>query len=147
ELVLENSFETVIKAAENQKLRTLELQDYIEQYGARDLILWLELEMDGQITADNFVSFARPKHMQLEEPEIKTELRRLEAGRYWLSLKAEKTALWTWLELKDRDLKLNNNFFHLYPGREIKLIAEIDQDLSPEEFEEKLIIRSLIDTY
>ncbi|MFW5718841.1 MAG: beta-mannosidase [Halanaerobium sp.] len=147
ELVLENSFETVIKAAENQKLRTLELQDYIEQYGARDLILWLELEMDGQITADNFVSFARPKHMQLEEPEIKTELRRLEAGRYWLSLKAEKTALWTWLELKDRDLKLNNNFFHLYPGREIKLIAEIDQDLSTEEFEEKLIIRSLIDTY
>jgi beta-mannosidase len=146
-LILENSFETEIAAAGNHQVRTLELQDYVNQYGARDLMLWLELEVDGEIIADNFVSFARPKHMQLKEPEIKTEIKRLQAGKYWLSLSAEKTALWTWLELEDIDLKLSDNFFHLYPGREIKITAEIDQDLRVEEFEKQLLIRSLVDTY
>jgi len=146
-LILENSFATEIAAAGNHQIRTLELQDYINQYGARDLMLWLELEVDDEIIADNFVSFARPKHMELEKPEIKTEIKRLEAGKYWLKLSAEKTALWTWLELENGDLKLSDNFFHLYPGREIKITAEIEQDLRVEEFENKLLIKSLVDTY
>lgn len=146
-LVVGNSFETEIEAQSNQHLRTLQLQDYVNDYGARDLMLWLELEVDGEIIADNFVSFVRPKHMQLKQPEIKTEIRRLEAGKYWLKLSAAKTALWTWLELKDSDLKLSDNFFHLYPEREREIIAEIDKDLRIEEFEKQLTIKSLIDTY
>ena len=147
QLILENSFEVNIKAQSNQHLRTLELQDYVNQYGARDLMLWLEVEVDGEIIADNFVSFARPKHMQLEKPEIKTKIKRLEAGKYWLSLSTDKTALWTWLELENFDIKLSDNFFHLYPEREIEVIAEIEKDLRTEEFKNKLIIKSLIDTY
>ncbi|MEC9489304.1 MAG: glycoside hydrolase family 2 protein [Halanaerobiales bacterium] len=147
DLVKKDSFEANIKQQSNQHLKTINLEKFVEEYGIRDLMLWLELEIDGEIIADNFVSFARPKHMQLEQPEIKTEIKRLEAGKYWLSISTDKTALWTWLELENIDLKLSENFFHLYPGRKIEVIAEIDRNLRVDEFENKLIIRSLIDTY
>ncbi|TDO84629.1 beta-mannosidase [Halanaerobium saccharolyticum] len=146
-IIKEDNFETEIKRQSNQHVKTINLEEYVEEYGIRDLMLWLELEIEGETIADNFVSFAKPKHMQLEQPEIKTEIKRLEAGKYWISLSTDKTALWTWLELQNLDMKLSKNFFHLYPGREIKVIAEIDKDLRVDEFENKLIIRSLIDTY
>ncbi|RAK07882.1 beta-mannosidase [Halanaerobium saccharolyticum] len=147
QLILENSFETEIKAESNQLLRTLELQDYVNQYGIRDLMLWLELEVDGEIIADNFVSFAKPKHMQLKNPRIKAEVEAINEQKFSISCKSQNTALWTWLELKDIEADFTDNFFHLYPGRKINLEIKTYKKMSAAEVKEKLKIRSLIDTY
>ncbi|MFW6230334.1 MAG: glycoside hydrolase family 2 protein, partial [Halanaerobium sp.] len=108
---------------------------------------WLELIVNDEIIADNFVSFARPKHMQLKEPGIKANIKKINSKRFEITFMAQKCALWTRLELEKIDVLLSDNFFHLYPGREVVVTLKADREMTVEELKKCLKIRSLIDTY
>ncbi|MFP4015829.1 MAG: beta-mannosidase [Halanaerobiales bacterium] len=145
--IIEGKIEIDIPAQANTLVETLELEQYVEKHGIRDLMLWLELRVDDKIVSDNFVSFAKPKHMELAEPGIKYRIDELDTNKYIMTLSAEKPALWTWLELDNFDVDFSDNFFHLYPGKEIAVLVTPEEELSVDELKEKLIIRSLVDTY
>lgn len=145
-LIKENKFEVKLSHG-SQKLKTLHLEDYLEEYGSRDLMLWLELESEGEKLSNNLITFARPKHMDLKEPKIDCEIEKIDTSKFKLNLKSENTALWTWLEVENIDAQLSDNFFHLYPGKEPVLELKTEKDLSKAELKEKLKIKSLIDTY
>lgn len=147
DLIKESKFETKISSRSNNYIKTLDLSREVEKYGIRDLILWPELRVEKKVIADNFVSFVKPKHMQLLEPEIKYTLEKLRGGKYKIELEAKHTALWTWLEMKKLNVKFSDNFFHLYPGRKIYIEMEIDKDISITELKDKLNVNSLFDTY
>ncbi|NLJ84211.1 MAG: hypothetical protein GX336_04800, partial [Halanaerobiaceae bacterium] len=136
-----------IPANRNTLVETLHLADYVEQYGNRNLMLWLELNVDGETVSENFVTFSRPKHMELKEPEISYQVEKIADNSFKLLLKAEKPALWTWLELKDYRARYSYNFFHLYPGKKQVVLVETEENLSVAVLKENLVIRSLIDTY
>ena len=40
----------------------------------RSLMLWLNLTVDGESVSDNFVSFSKPKHLELVKPKIRLDI-------------------------------------------------------------------------
>jgi len=85
--------------------------------------------------------------MELMEPGIKYIIEELGDNVFKMVFSAERPALWTWLELDKFDAIFSDNFFHLYPGKEHILIIVPEEELSANELEERLIVRSLFDTY
>jgi beta-mannosidase len=146
-LIVEDSFAAAIKAQSNQLVKKIDLSKYVADYGIRNLMLFLELKVAGKSVSDNFVSFAKPKHMELLEPDFKTEITKITTAKYKIKITAAKTALWTWLELKNQSANYSDNFVHLYPGKTAEIILEPEYDLTTAELQSKLKVRSLIDTY
>jgi beta-mannosidase len=126
---------------------TLDLKAHLEQYGPRDVLLWLELQRDAQVISRNLVTFARPKHLELAEPEIRRTIRDAGDGTFRVTLEANKPALWAWLELAGTDARFSDNFVHLFPGRPSQIVVTPNAPLRLDAFESQLIVHSLIDTY
>ena len=134
-----------IKRGSNQT-HVLNLSKYIKEYGIRNLMVWLDLSVDAKCVSTNFVTFARPKHLELCQPEIESTVS-LENGTPVVTLTSKAPALWTWLELEGSDARFSDNFFHLRPGKPVRVIVTTDKPLSVAEIKKCLRIRSLIDTY
>jgi len=147
EVILEGSRSHTVRPRRNQRVERLDLSAEVARHGARDLMLWLELEVDNRVVASNFVSFARPKHMELREPGIRTSVRALKDGRYRVTLRAQHPALWAWLELEGADARYSDAFFHLVPGRPVTVEVEPAKAMSAARFGRALQVRSLRDTY
>jgi beta-mannosidase len=135
-------------ANNNSSLMTLDLKAAVNEYGARNLLIWLELWVDETLVSENLALFARPKHLQLGEPEFDFAVQDEGDGRYRINLSPSKPALWTWLESTDGAFRLSDNFFHLRPGhtRTVILSAQTPgRELT--DIKNGITIRSLVDTY
>ncbi|MFO7680936.1 MAG: glycoside hydrolase family 2 protein [Chloroflexota bacterium] len=140
-------FPLSISAGKNTLVETLDLSAELQQVGARDLLLWLDLHVDGAVVSDNLVLFARPKHLELAEPEIGMEVAVGENGRYTVTLTAQKPALWAWLASNSADMRFSDNFIHLRPGEPRTITVTPAQDMSLADLEQTLLAHSLKDTY
>ena len=119
----------------------LELGALIDQYGQRDLLVWLELlDESGNKLAENLVTFVRPKHLPLQDPQIALAYNE-EDGT--VTLEAQKAALWVWLETAEDGTRFSDNFFHLRPGRPVTMAV---QGAGPV-MSDALQVQSLVDTY
>ena len=130
----------------SRQANILNLAKSIKEYGIRNLMVWLELSVKAKSVSTNFVTFARPKHLELCDPEINSKVS-LENGALVVTLTSKAPALWTWLELIDTDARFSNNFFHMRPGKPIRVTVSTDKPLSVTELRKCLRVRSLIDTY
>ena len=130
----------------SRRVNVLNLAKDIKQYGVRNLMVWLELSVKGRIVSTNFVTFARPKHLELCQPDIKTDIGQA-AGKVVITLTSKTPALWTWLELIDTDARFSDNFFHLRPEKPVKITITTPEPLTPAQIKKNLRVRSLIDTY
>lgn len=139
--------EVEIPGNSNTLVETLSLADYVAEYGNRNLLLWLELKVDGRGVSDNLLTFCKPKHLELEEAEISYQVEKIADKSFILYLKAEKPALWTWLELQNYTASYSDNFFHLHPGKEKSIVITTEDGITIRDLKENLLIRSLIDTY
>jgi beta-mannosidase len=128
-------------------VKILKLARFLKKYGTRNLMLWLALSVNGKNVATNFVSFARPKHLELGEPGIRARVSGRKKGGATVTLTAKAPALWTWLELADADARFSDNFFHLLPGKPVRVTVLTEEPVSLAEIKKRLRIRSLIDTY
>ena len=133
-------------ARESRLVATLDLARPVEAAGATNALLWLELWSGGRMVSENLVSFARPKHLELQEPLLKARVRPVRGGAYEVTLKARRPALWAWLELAATDARLSDNFFHVRPGRPVKVRVTPAAPLSLAELKRQLRVRSLLDT-
>ena len=136
-----------VPARKSMCVETLELKRYLDAHGPRNLLLWLELNVDGRTASTNFVSFARPKHLELPDPRISTEIEQISAGGYCVTLTADKLALWAWLEIKGVDARFSDNFFHLRPDTPVQVIVHPANKMAVGELRSQLMVRSLVDTY
>jgi beta-mannosidase len=130
----------------SRRVNVLNLAKDIKQYGVRNLMVWLELAVKGQTVSTNFVTFARPKHLELCNPDIKTEIGQA-GGNIVVTLTAKSPALWTWLELTGADARFSDNFFHLRPEKPVKIMVTSSEPLSAAQIRKNLRVRSLFDTY
>jgi beta-mannosidase len=80
-------------ANNNSSLMTLDLKAAVNEYGARNLLIWLELWVDETLVSENLALFARPKHLQLGEPEFDFAVQDEGDGRYRINLSPSKPAL------------------------------------------------------
>jgi beta-mannosidase len=94
-----------------------------------------------------FASFARPKHLELLNPEIQADIHEGKHGNVLVTLTARHPALWAWLDLKNTDVRFSDNFFHLPPGKPVTIELFTKQQLSAADIRAQLQVRSLFDTY
>ena len=126
---------------------TLELGNELAKLGARQLLLWLTLRLDGDVVSTNLVTFARPKHLELAPPAIRHNVTAVGDGSFAVTLTAEKPALWAWLGLRYIDARYSEAFFHLLPGQPVIVIVTPLAPATLEEIRSQLEVNSLIDTY
>jgi len=147
EVIDRGSRQVEIAPRKSKRIETLRFKKIIEERGIRDLILWIDLTVGRKRVSTNLVTFARPKHLELQAPGITPRVRKMRNGSYRVSLSAKKPALWTWLELDGMDAQFSNNFFHLRPGDPAEIAVQPADSLNLKELRSRLIVRSLIDTY
>ncbi len=132
----------------NQKAETLQLAKLITEHGQRNLLVWLELVVNGKVASNNLVLFALPKYLELNrEPGITSSIEEQPDGSFTVTLKARQPALWCWLELEGVDAALSDNFVHLRPDAPVTITVRPERRLTAQTFHEQLIVRSLVDTY
>jgi beta-mannosidase len=142
-----DSSEVRIAAGRSRRVQSLDLGPLLEAYGERDLLVWLEFAGEGAALSRNLVSFVRPKAMELRDPRIDWSVEATADGEFELKLRARRPALWTWIEAKDCDLRLSDNFFHLRPGRSQRIALCPERPLSLAQLRRGLRVQSLVDTY
>ena len=110
-------------------------------------MVWLDLETAGGDTSCNLVLFARPKHMELEDPAFTHVVDERPDGEFILRLSAASVALWAWFELDGAGARFSDNFIHVRPGRTSEIAIRPDEALGLEDVRERLTIQSLFNTY
>jgi len=132
----------------DRKATTLRLASLLKEKGPRDLIVWLELKVEGEPLSTNMVTFGRPKHIELaKDPGLTVKARANQDGSFRVSLKVKRPALWCWLELEGADARYSDNFVHLRPGRAVTVTVTPAGPMAAKAFERKLKVRSLVDTF
>lgn len=146
-VVGQGTAQTAIPARKNTPVTTVDISAAMAQHSARRLLFWLELVVDGEIVSTNLVHFARPKHLELSTPHIETDVTAQGDGRYAVTLRTDKPALWCWLQLGDYDAGYSDNFVHLRPGAQKQIIVSPAQAMTADEFKSALTVSSLSDTF
>jgi len=135
-----------IPARKSVSLQTLELSDLLKEHGATNLMVWLKLETPGQPDSENLVLFAKPKDMNLLNPDLRVEA--VGSGKNWnVFVSAQHPALWMWLDVPGAEARYSDNFIHLATGNPAKITVTLAEPMSKENFLEALKARSLFDTY
>lgn len=112
--------------------------------GDRDLLVWTAVVADGEVLSRNLTCFARPKHLLLTRPSITTTVQ-ADGDAFAITLRADRPALWTRLELRDTDVRFSDNFFHLDGQETITVRCVPGQPLSLTEVQARLMVSSLVD--
>ncbi|HTI98948.1 MAG TPA: hypothetical protein VL527_08690, partial [Dongiaceae bacterium] len=71
----------------------LELAELCRQHGQNNLLVWLKLTVGDREVSRNLVSFARPKELELQPPELQADIAATHLG-YRVTLSAKKPAFW-----------------------------------------------------
>jgi beta-mannosidase len=136
----QSAFDVMLAPGKTTCVKELDLQKWITERSARDVLVWLELSVNGAVISENLVLFARPKHLALKDLQLTWTRNPVadEQHEYDVTLSADAVALYVWLELPGA--KFSDNFVHLRPGvsKTIRVSAQDVTDLK---------VRSLVDTY
>ncbi|MBE7533360.1 MAG: glycoside hydrolase family 2 protein [Ardenticatenaceae bacterium] len=140
-LLTEGGTVVTIPPNQNSRIETLNLQEALAEHGPRCLLLWLTLQIDGHTVSTNLVHFARPKHLELPDPQVNMQV----VNNTHLSLTARKPAFFVWVESLNVDARFSDNFFHLRPGEPVTLTVQTadGSPLAPK----NLRVQSLYNTY
>ncbi len=132
---------------QDTQVATLDLKQHLEEHGARNLLLWLELCDGDKLLSSNLILLARPKHLDLPEPDIRTRVEETGEGHFAVTLETTKPALWAWLSLRDADARWSDNFVSLRPGKPETVTLAPVEPMTKEQIESALVVSSLVDTY
>lgn len=131
----------------SRRVETLRLRSLLDAHGARDVLVWLELEVGEEIVSRNLVLFARPKHLLLEDPGLSVSLKQASGDTWLATVKARRAALWTWLTTDGIEARMDDNFIHLRPGESRRIAIHAQEAVDLTRLKQSLRVRSLFDTY
>ena len=147
-ILMENSLDCDnIAASADTNVCELKFADHLAEYGGRRLLVWVELLIDGKIVSQNLATFIRPKHLELQEPELTAHVQKSGNGAFTVMIDAKHPALWVWPDLSGSKASYSNRFSHLFPGKPVEVHIQPEQAMSLAEFKEKLQLSSLTDTF
>ena len=116
------AFEVKIDANTTAKKQTLDLAEAVNKTGGiRETILFYSFMVDGKKVSSNTTYFERPKHMKLQVPTFKTDVKQINEKEYDLTIRSDKPALWVWIEIAGIPAKYSDRFFDL-DGEEAKKV-------------------------
>ena len=104
------------------------------------------LDYDDRLLSENIIFFMAVKDLELPKPEIKHNIQKIENG-FLLKLSSDKLAKNLYLRADELEGRFSDNYFDLLPGASVTLEFTPFQEISIEDFEKKLNIFSIRDTY
>lgn len=110
---------------------TVEAAEVVRVHGTRNVLFFASLREHRKQRA--VTSFVPPKHLSLEDPRLAV----VRDGRS-VTVRANRPALWVWLDAGDTSLRASDNFFCLPPGS-YTVDVDADEDVP-------LTVRSLVST-
>ena len=126
---------------------TLQFTDHLAEYGKRRLLLWLELAVDGNVVSQNLVSFIRPKHLELQNPGLTSQVCEVDDNSFAVTIEAKHPALWVWPDLPGVKATYSRRFFHVAPNKPVTVTIQLEEEMTLETFENTLNVQSLVDTW
>ncbi len=137
-----------VKSRKNgdKRVHTLRLQKLIEARSERDILVWLEAHDGRRRVAENLVSFARPKHLELaQDPGLAATVTDGRKGSFRVTLRSKAVALFAWVELDGADFRADDNFVHVRPGGSVSLTLTPSTKMTLAQAKKALRVRSLVD--
>ncbi len=145
--ILDETFYGETTPQGNIKIATIDLNSALDELKDRDILVWMDLIAYDKVVSTNLVTLAKPKHMTLIKPDIEHDIKQINKNEYIVSISSKSPALWCWLELTETKTNMSDNFFHIRPDKKYKVTVSLDKSISIDEFKNKLIVRSLYNTY
>ncbi len=158
DLMDSGNFDTEIKTNKSKCVKKISFKKTLLKgercKNTEEILFFANLKIDGKIVSENFASFVKPKHIELTNPKIVSLCRTGQSSSkfgnnntFELKLSSDKPALCVWVELKDTDAVLSDNFFNLSPATEKVITINSQKKLTIKEINSKLIVKSIWDTY
>ena len=137
--------DAVAHANGNTHVTQLDFSEQVAAHAKRNLLIWLELVVDGELVSENLVMLVRPKHMALLNPQLSLTIEPVHDNVYDITITGQAPALSAWLDLPDA--QFSDNFVDL-PAQQPKTIRMIAPDgMDAAQVREALSVKSLYDTY
>jgi len=148
ELVAEGSNAVALAPFTRDSVCELSLAKFLDNHGASDLFLWLELKDEkGIVSASNVVYFCEPREWSLPHPRMRADIRVWDDNSYAVTLTSPFTVMWVWLSLEGMDARFDDNYFCLEPGKPTRIRVTPARRIKPEQFNQLIRIGSLRDTW
>jgi beta-galactosidase/beta-glucuronidase len=148
ELVAEGKEEVSLAPSSRDSVCDVALAEPLDQYGAADLFLWLELKDEkGSTASSNVVYFSEPKEWSLPHPRMRADIRIWDDNSYAVTLTSSVTVMWVWLSLEGMDARFDDNYFCLEPGKPTRIRVTPSRRIKPDQFNQLIRIGSLRDTW
>ncbi len=138
---------TLIEANTGRHMYDVDIKDITCSQLIRKSIMLIAFRNSASVYSENTVFFSRPKHMELEIPQLQEKLKTVERGRYELTICSKTPALWVWPDVQGIDVKYTDRFFHVFPCSPKSIILKVENDPGIEVIKNKLRVYSLTDTY
>lgn len=135
-----------ISGATNTRIETLDVSEHVTEKTARDVLVWLSLEVEGEIVSDNLVLLERPKHLNIAQPTIDVAVKG-NGYDYTITLQSDTPALYVWLDLPEAHQHFSDNFFHLPANTPKTVTVHVEVRTELDKIRNMLIVKSLVDTY
>ncbi len=107
-----------------------------------DCFLTVTLENDGTMVYQDSRTAREPKELKLPKPQIQTATRKVDAGKFEVTLAADVYAKAVYLKCEGFKATFEDNFFDLLPNQLKTVSCKIETDLTIDKFESALKVES-----
>ncbi len=144
DITFENEKKITVLENKSKKYLTLSKNEILKDADKQQSLLLLQVEdNNGTVMSENIIYFVPFKALKLSSPEIQMNVEKMAAG-YEIELSTDILAKNVYLETEE-DGFFSDNYFDILPGQSAKIMFSCGKDMP--NFEEKLQIRTLEDTY
>lgn len=131
-----------VPARTSQSVHRLDLADLLRAHGSGDLIVWMRYERAGTVLSENVAFFGRPRALALKRAHITPTVKSRKGG-FDITLRTDRVALWTMLELEGASF--HDNFLHLRPGQAATVRVDAPAPMTLAQARQQVRVRSLLD--
>ncbi len=141
DVLMKNSEKVEIDRLGSQRIKRIALSEL--PVTAKEAIAFFELTTpDGKEQLSyGFRAFRAPKELELKDPGLTWKLAKSGKDTYTITLRAERPALYCFVEVEGADVILSDNFFSLESGREKRITFQYKEKLD----KAGISVRSLFD--
>ena len=136
-----------VPAASSAIYMSVDMQKMVPDYNPRSHILLYSFEIDKKEAASNVTYFSRPKHVELEKPNLQLGAVKETKDGFTIEVKSDKPALWVWLDIPNQMVDYSDRFFHLFPGKPVTITVRPKKPMTAREVQKSVTVSSLYDTY
>ncbi|MCU4157970.1 glycoside hydrolase family 2 protein [Carboxylicivirga sp. A043] len=139
-----NTNNITVKANTSNIIFKKSLQKLLKGINTSNAVLSTKLFIDNQLTYSTTSYFKEAKDLSLPQPQVSSSVKKVDKG-YEITVSTDKLAKNLYLSYNEAEGWYSDNYFDLLPGQSKTIVFETKEII--EDFNSKLLIRTLDDTY